>query len=79
MLTYEEGYMPINTEELLRILACPHCLGDLAALEKNGQTAAFACAKCDKVYPVRDGIPIMLVEEAVTRETWDKTPAGETR
>lgn len=63
--------MSINTEELLQILACPRCLGSLTALERAGETAGFACAACRVVYPVREAIPIMLVEEAVPRAAWD--------
>lgn len=62
----------MNTEELLHLLACPKCLGDLAALDRGGATAGFACDACRVVYPVRDEIPVMLVEEAVPREQWDR-------
>lgn len=64
--------MNINTEELLRILACPRCLGPLTALDRHGETTGFACPACQVVYPVRESIPIMLVEEAVPRATWDR-------
>ena len=63
--------MPINTEELLRILACPKCLGSLSALEEGEAVAGFACAACQVVYPVRENIPVMLVEEAEDRPTWN--------
>lgn len=76
--------MSINTEELLQILACPRCLGSLTALGRDGGTTGFACAACEVVYPVREEIPIMLVEEAVPRATWDSehpgdAPGGEQR
>ncbi|HZF61812.1 MAG TPA: Trm112 family protein [Desulfovibrio sp.] len=64
--------MPMETRELLQILACPKCLGNLVALEDNGSVAAFACKACGVVYPVRDNIPIMLVEEAIPLEDWNK-------
>ncbi len=63
--------MPINTDELLRILACPKCLGSLAAMEENNTAAGFACAACQVIYPVREDIPVMLVEEAVDMPTWN--------
>ena len=66
----------MNTEELLRLLACPKCLGDLAALQRGGATAGFACAACGVVYPVRDEIPVMLVEEAIPRDQWERDHAG---
>ncbi|HEX9828936.1 MAG TPA: Trm112 family protein [Bacteroidota bacterium] len=47
-------------QELLDLLCCPKCKGDLAyAPEKETLT----CKQCGAVYPVRDGIPIMLPEE----------------
>lgn len=52
--------MPMETTELLKILACPKCLGNLVALEDNGTVAAFACKARGVAYPVRDNIPIML-------------------
>ena len=62
--------MPINAEALLRILACPVCLGDLTLLEHNEETG-FACETCRVVYPVKDDIPVMLQKDAIPRDTWD--------
>ena len=50
-------------QDLLDILVCPVCKKPLA-LKNEGQS--LKCAECRRVYPVRDGIPIMLVDEAVT-------------
>jgi len=48
-------------KELLEILACPQCKGDLTLTpEEDG----LVCEACKLKYPVRDGIPVMLVEEA---------------
>ena len=46
-------------EKLLEILACPKCKGDL---EYTGDK--LICHKCALAYPIRDGIPIMLIDEA---------------
>jgi len=46
-------------QELLDILACPACRADVR-LEGD----RIVCTSCGRRYPVRDGIPIMLVEEA---------------
>lgn len=46
-------------KELLGILACPACKGDV---ELKGER--IVCKKCGKKYPIRDGIPVMLVDEA---------------
>jgi hypothetical protein len=52
--------MPLN-EELLRILACPVCLTPVRALADE---QGLECSKCGRVYPIRDGFPVMLPEEA---------------
>ena len=46
-------------KELLDILCCPADRGDV--IEKDGK---IICRKCGRRYPIRDDIPIMLVEEA---------------
>jgi len=48
-------------KELLEILVCPRCKG---GLEPAPDESWLACAACRLRYPVRDGIPVMLVEEA---------------
>ena len=47
--------------ELLAILACPHCKTPVK-LVKNG--AALKCDTCKRVYPIKDDIPVMLIDEA---------------
>jgi len=49
-------------KELLDILACPKCKGDLVYKEVEH---FLVCKKCKLMYPVRDNIPIMLIEEAL--------------
>lgn len=49
--------------EWLDILVCPVCKGKLEAEESR-----LICRACRKAYPVRDGIPVMLVEEAKSLE-----------
>lgn len=48
-------------QKLLEILACPKCKGDL---EVNQEKEGLVCPACQLLYPVRDGIPVMLIEEA---------------
>lgn len=50
-------------KELLKILACPVCKTDVSL--KND---TLVCGKCKRAYPIREGIPIMLVEEAKIEE-----------
>ncbi len=47
---------------LLSILVCPQCRGPLTLSE---EPAGLACASCRLLYPVKDDIPVMLVEEAL--------------
>lgn len=47
--------------ELLEILACPKCKGDVR-LKEDG--TGLICDACKLLYEIRDGIPIMLIEEA---------------
>lgn len=53
--------MPL-APELLSILRCPRCKGQLRVTD--GERPTLDCAACRLRYPVRDGIPIMLIEEA---------------
>lgn len=46
-------------ERLLEILACPKCKGDLEHTDDK-----LICHACALAYPIRDDIPIMLIEEA---------------
>ena len=53
-------------KELLEILACPVCKEDITYDEPNQK---LICASCGRRYPVKDGIPVMLEEEAEMPET----------
>jgi len=46
---------------LLEILVCPACR---SAVEPLGDESGLRCGGCRRVYPVRDGIPVMLVDQA---------------
>ena len=48
--------------DLLEILVCPRCKG---ALRADPAESRLVCEACRLAYAVRDGIPIMLVDEAV--------------
>ena len=55
-------------KELMEILACPLCKGDLAlnieeANEKEVITGSLLCAKCHQRYPIVDAIPNLLPPE----------------
>ncbi len=48
-------------KELLDILACPQCKGPV---ELNTAGDGIACRHCRLLFPIRDGIPVMLIDEA---------------
>ena len=48
-------------KELIEILACPKCKGDLIYKEAE---SFLVCEKCRLMYPVKDDIPVMIIEEA---------------
>ena len=47
--------------ELLEILVCPNDRGEVEYLEAE---QVIVCSRCGYRYPVRDGIPVMLIDEA---------------
>jgi uncharacterized protein YbaR (Trm112 family) len=49
------------SKDLLEILACPKCKGDLR-LNETGD--GLICDRCRLLYEIRDDIPIMLIDEA---------------
>ncbi|OQY06706.1 MAG: hypothetical protein B6I22_04780 [Desulfobacteraceae bacterium 4572_123] len=49
------------SKELLDILACPKCKGDIYLNETRD---GLICDHCKLLYEIRDGIPIMLIDEA---------------
>ena len=49
------------SQDLLDVIACPKCKGDL---ELSSLEDWFICHTCNLKYPIRDEIPIMLIEEA---------------
>ena len=64
----EESAMPIS-EQLLEILVCPACR---AKVELKPDGSALKCVECKRVYPIRDDIPVMLIDEATIE---DEQPA----
>ncbi len=53
--------------ELLEMLCCPRCGSeDPLGVQRgsDGEEIALECRRCGVAYPVEDGIPVMLVEEA---------------
>jgi uncharacterized protein len=57
--------MAIN-DELLKILCCPKCKGDIVLNDKGD---GLICSACMLLYPIKDDIPVMLIEEAIPIKT----------
>lgn len=60
-----EGKMAVS-KELLEILACPKCKGEIH-LNKAGD--GLVCETCMLLYEIKDDIPVMLIDEA---KKWTK-------
>ena len=58
--------------KLLEILACPFCRGDV---EYDAKGSKLICVECNRKYPVKNGIPVMLLDQADTSEA--KLPNAE--
>lgn len=54
------------SQDLLEILACPACK---AKVELKPDASALKCVECKRVYPIRDDIPIMLIDEATIEDS----------
>jgi len=50
-------------KELLEILACPACKDPVVQ-----QGDRIVCTRCGRRYPIREGIPVMLIDEAEPAE-----------
>lgn len=49
------------SQELLDILACPKCKGDIHLTDTGD---GLVCDNCKLLYEIKEGIPIMLIDEA---------------
>jgi uncharacterized protein YbaR (Trm112 family) len=53
------------SKELLDILVCPQCKGDIELTDKQD---GLICRTCKLLYPIKDDIPVMLIDEAIKLE-----------
>lgn len=51
--------------DLLEILACPACK---TKVELKADGSGLKCVECKRVYPIRDDIPVMLIDEATIED-----------
>jgi len=61
--------VPLDAE-LLEILACPVCKTSVRLVKND---TALKCDTCHRVYPIRDDIPVMLIDQATIEPP---TPSG---
>jgi uncharacterized protein YbaR (Trm112 family) len=57
-------YMALS-KELFDILVCPKCKGELTLTQNQDGLICHTCKLC---YPIKDDIPVMLIEEAINLE-----------
>jgi len=62
---------PIS-QELLDILACPKCKTPVTLTDDR---KGLLCGQCRVVYEIRDGIPVMLIDEAIPLDRWPEKAA----
>ena len=63
------------SQDLLEILACPACK---AKVELNSDSSGLKCVECRRVYPIRDDIPVMLIDEATIENSPQNDPQERT-
>ena len=56
------------SQELLDILACPVCI---RSVHLTSDQKGLKCEQCNRVYPIVDDIPVMLIEEATIQQEPD--------
>jgi uncharacterized protein len=61
--------------QLLEILACPDTHHAPLTYDADAQT--LTCTECGRVFPIRDGIPVLLLDEALNPPTHPGPPPGE--
>jgi len=68
-------------EELVEMLGCPACDGELrwTVVERQGdhiETAEAVCTACTATYPVQEGIGLFLTPDLPRRDLWDEVESG---
>jgi uncharacterized protein YbaR (Trm112 family) len=59
------------SQELLDILRCPNCVREKEGLLEYYKESWLICQECGRKYPIRDDIPVMLIDEG---DKWQETP-----
>lgn len=61
------------SKELLEILVCPLCK---TKVELKPDGSGLKCVQCKRVYPIRDDIPVMLIDEAQIEDDQPQVSSG---
>ncbi len=64
--------MPVSLDPvLLEVLACPaaHHAPLICGTATDPDADVLTCTECGRSFPVRDGIPVLLLDEAITSES----------
>lgn len=61
-------------QELIDILRCPNCVREKEGLLEFYKETWFICQDCGRKYPVRDDIPVMLIDVG---DKWRNTPKSD--
>lgn len=56
------------SHRLLKVLACPVCKASVEVWPLSADDSGLKCSECSRIYPIRDGIPVMLESEALSVE-----------
>lgn len=56
------------SDRLLEVLACPVCKTSVEIWPLNEDDSGLKCSECGRIYPIHDGIPVMLESEAQSGE-----------
>ena len=59
------------SQELLDLLRCPNCVNEREGLLEYYREAWLICQECGRKYPIRDDIPVMLIDVG---DKWRETP-----
>jgi hypothetical protein len=62
------------SQELLDILRCPNCVREKEGLLEYYKESWLICQDCGRKYPIRDDIPVMLIDEG---DKWRQTQKGD--
>jgi uncharacterized protein len=69
------------SQELLEILRCPACVREREGMLEYYRESWLICQDCSRKYPIRDDIPVMLIDEGdkwieVEKEKLPVPPSG---